>query len=127
MDNHMFKAVTVIVWYTDEGQYQEEYCPGFLTGEDFAMYVEPEYGEIVFVGVVPSRDPLVFIRRTVYLPLGRIPDLSEAEAVITDITTKLNQMTAYQFMINIIVPIRSDVDFGKLLIPGLLSKVKDFH
>lgn len=118
-DHPSVRPVTVIIPFTDETGYKEVYSPGFLTSERHAMYIEDDRPEVVFVGVIPSRDPEAYIGVTRYLSLGNITGPDHAELVAA-LTTRLQEMSAYEFLADVILFMRDDQEFGKLIIPGIL-------
>lgn len=115
------RPITVIVPYTDEQGYQELKRAGFLTSEHHAMYIEGKQQEIVFVGVMPSRDPAEYINVTRYLSLGKIGE-ADAIQVVDALTTRLKQMSAYDFLADVVMGVQEDVEFRNLIIPGILER-----
>lgn len=118
----MVEPITVIVPYHDEKGYQELIRTGFLTSEHHAMYVETHIRELVLVGVMPSRrDPDVYIGVTSYYALGRLSS-RDSKQVSTHLTARLKEMSAYQFITDVLMPLPTDIDFEKALIPGMLEE-----
>lgn len=122
-DDNGPRPVTVIVPYTDEEGYQLLYRAGFLTSEHFAMYVETtqRQREIIFTGVMPSRDPEEYINVSRYLSLGEVAEADAAE-VVAALTSRLKQMSAYDFLSDVVMGIQEDVEFRNLIIPGIIQR-----
>lgn len=121
MDNEcMLRKITVISSYEDEYGYQEVNSPGFLTSEHYAMYFANDTHEIVVTNVVPSRAPNEYISISVYLPLGRIRNPPDYETIIPAVVTRLKEMTAYEFVTEVITNVWESFEFEGLIIPGIL-------
>jgi hypothetical protein len=116
--------ITVIIPLEDwdeQGGCEEIYAEGFLASEGFAVYLDEEHREIVFVGVIESREPNVFICLTPYLPLGKIERWDQREPVVSAMIDQLKQISAYDFLTKVIVGIGAEIDFDELIVPGLLK------
>jgi hypothetical protein len=120
-DRDFPKPITVLVPYSNEEGRQELYCTGFLTSDHHAMYIEDAYRDIIFVGVLPSRDPGVYIDVTGYLSLGKIAESQNLGEVVAELTERLKQMSAYQFLADVVISMRDEVEFDETIIPGILK------
>lgn len=115
----MVQAITILVRYNDEQGQKEVRYQGFLTSTANAMYVN-EYKKLLFARVEPTNDPDVYLEVNCPRELGSIS--GDAKTTIEALTNKLQTMTAYEFMANVIIHITEQFDFEGLIIPKLIDK-----
>jgi hypothetical protein len=100
----VIQTVTLLVKFHDGVGEQEERFVGFLTGAEHAMYVEEDYGNLIFVKIVETLEPNVYEAVKGFNELGNIKNSPmDAEATVKAVATKLHHMTAYQFFTDIMV------------------------
>lgn len=110
-------AITVLHQYEDLGVQREERFAGFLTSPKHAMYME--HGELLVVAEVrPTNDPSVFLALIPTLELGRSNEPCNNAETVQTVAKKLNRMTAYEFVTEIMLKVRQDVNFGEMIIPA---------
>jgi hypothetical protein len=100
------QPVTILVKWDDidEGEKEARY-PGFLTGDQHAMYVEDEtsYDRLLFVKVIPTDDPDVYLETSCcWCTLGVLGESHDAKTV------------------------KNEIEFEDLIVPGLLQEL-DAH
>lgn len=116
------KKITVMFQYEDLGQQIEQRFPGFLTSSNHAMFVE-RYS-LMIVPVEPTNDPTVFLGGHTF-ELGNVDDSSRNVQTIESVVKKLNNMTAYEFVTEILMSCRHIRDFdGKIIPPQTESDFK---
>lgn len=109
-------AITVLHQYEDLGVQREERFAGFLTSSDYAMYMER--GALVVAQVRPTNDPAVFLALIPTLELGHSNDPCINAETVQTVAKKLNRMSAYEFVTEIMLKVRQDVNFGEMIIPA---------
>lgn len=114
------KPITVLIKYDNEFGEQEERYAGFLTGNLHAMYDENDYGRIVFVKVVPTDEPNVYLSVSGYCSLGYLDESDDPKIIIEKLTNKLHNMTAFEFMTDVIIHVKAEIEFEDTIIPNLI-------
>ncbi|KRE70772.1 hypothetical protein [Paenibacillus sp. Soil750] len=121
----MGDPVTILVRYEDEQGEQEISYHGFLTGLEHAMYVEntTPTPHLLFAKVRSTDKANVYLE-TSLAPcyLGKLDELHDAEDLVKQLSNKLHNMTAYELMMNVVVHVKSEIEFEKLIIPSLLKE-----
>lgn len=113
-------------WQKYENEYgmQEARYPGFLTGNHHAMYIEneTEYERLLFVNVSPTDDPDVYLDISPgYCVLGYLHESYDPISVIKELNSKLHSMTAYEFLMKVIIHVQYEIEFEDWIIPRLLE------
>jgi hypothetical protein len=119
----MLRPITVVIKYTEEpdGEVLEEREPGFLIDDLHAIFVETEYYRVVLMRVEPTDDPDVYLDVYGYCTLGVLDDSTDPGSVISALTNKLNNMTAYDFLTKVVIHVKEEIGFGEWIIPGLIT------
>lgn len=121
----VIQPVTIIVKFHDGVGEQEERFVGFLTGAEHAMYVEEDYGNLIFVRVVDTPEPNVYQAVRGFNELGNIKNSPmDAESTVRAVATKLHNMTAYQFFTDIMVEYVKSEQFGEAIIPNWITDIQ---
>lgn len=115
------QAVIILVQYENEHGLQEARYPGFLTGNDHAMYVETKYKRLMFVSVEPSGDHGEYLETSGFCSLGEIDASYDSDSLIKDLAHVLHNMSAYEFIAKVIAHVRTEIEFEDLIIPHILD------
>lgn len=124
------KPITVLSRYEVEDDAIEEVrYSGFLTGEYQAMYVDHDFGGLYFVAVEPTDDPDVYLHYHADIAIIEYDaeDIGEDEKIISALIERLHEMSGYDFMKEVVLRIKSEVDYEGLIVPGLISTSSEFR
>lgn len=127
MDNNLggeqtIQPITVLVRYDNEEGEQEARYPGYHTGGNNAMYVA-EYGNLIFVEIESTEDPAIYLDVSGWTHLGNINNaIGDMEEIISKLTSKLHNMSGYEFLAKVMVHVRDGFDYEGAIIPNLINE-----
>lgn len=121
----MLKPVTILVRYTNEEGDQELRFLGFLTGSEHGMYVDPGYGNLHFCKLESTDDPTAYLDVGGYLVLGKLSESEQVDFAVTiieQLASKLQSISGYEFLMNVIANLSPNIELEDWIIPELLNK-----
>lgn len=119
----MLTKITVI--YREEEGFEQRFN-GFLTDAQHAMYVEETNGELFMNKVVPveGQEGVYYVDPdSSYLILGQVAE-GEEEKTINALAKILQQKTAYEFLVEVMMHVPIETDFEELVVPGMIKENK---
>jgi hypothetical protein len=86
------------------------------------MYAD-EHGNLIFVVIKSTEDPGIYLDVTPgWTELGNVKDGGgNLETIVSKLTSKLHNMTGYDFLAKVMVHVRDGFDYEGAIIPNLIS------
>lgn len=114
MDNEI-RQIKIRIPFVNEYGPQESHFEGFLTTPRSAMFME-ESRTLTFLTVEATEVPDVYLATSGELFLGKVSDPDRELEVIESLSARLKEMTAYDLMEQVLVHVRTMIEFEDLLV-----------